>query len=218
MRLTGVQLATMHGSDVVTCADERGSIVTDSLERKYLDRDGKYRAAAKTFRIVGPVLLVVGGLCIVSGMVGLISVGPVMILLFILGGPVLMVGFLLTALGFMGTVARYQAEQVAPVGKDVVNYMAVGTQQGVKTASKAMAEGLREGLAGQPLINVGAADPPPGASIACPKCHAANQAGSKFCDQCGAALMVACDACGAANQAGSKFCDQCGKPLAGSPS
>jgi DNA-directed RNA polymerase subunit RPC12/RpoP len=62
---------------------------------------------------------------------------------------------------------------------------------------------------------------------ACPACGAANEAGRKFCNECGAKLVAApaatapataaggvvCPACGAENATGKKFCTECGGKL-----
>jgi hypothetical protein len=53
----------------------------------------------------------------------------------------------------------------------------------------------------------------PAAGVRCPACHAANLAGSRFCNQCGASL--GCPSCGAKNPSGSRFCNQCGAALGG---
>jgi membrane protease subunit (stomatin/prohibitin family) len=53
-----------------------------------------------------------------------------------------------------------------------------------------------------------------GGGIACPKCHAANAPGAKFCSSCGQTLAAeVCPKCQAANAAGAKFCSNCGAPL-----
>ncbi len=48
----------------------------------------------------------------------------------------------------------------------------------------------------------------------CPSCRAATQEGSKFCNQCGAALPARCLSCGHENTPGAKFCSECGATLA----
>ena len=48
----------------------------------------------------------------------------------------------------------------------------------------------------------------------CPRCHAANRAGLKFCEDCGARLAVTCVQCGAEVTPGKKFCGSCGSPVA----
>src|SRR5262245_39026992 len=52
--------------------------------------------------------------------------------------------------------------------------------------------------------------------MTCPRCQADNPDGTRFCGQCGTALVMACAACGAANPPAHKFCGQCGAALAGS--
>jgi class 3 adenylate cyclase/predicted ATPase len=51
----------------------------------------------------------------------------------------------------------------------------------------------------------------------CPRCHAENREGARFCRECGALFAPACASCGATLEAGSKFCDRCGAPLASTP-
>jgi class 3 adenylate cyclase/tetratricopeptide (TPR) repeat protein len=48
----------------------------------------------------------------------------------------------------------------------------------------------------------------------CAACGSANDAGLKFCTECGAPLSTACPSCSAANKPGNKFCGECGTPLA----
>ena len=50
--------------------------------------------------------------------------------------------------------------------------------------------------------------------MVCSHCGATNDAGRKFCAECGTRLSVACAACGADNSAGAKFCGECGTALA----
>jgi uncharacterized membrane protein YvbJ len=48
----------------------------------------------------------------------------------------------------------------------------------------------------------------------CPNCGSENEAGRKFCDECGTSFARGCPACGASNRAGARFCGECGPPLA----
>jgi len=47
----------------------------------------------------------------------------------------------------------------------------------------------------------------------CPRCHAENLSGTRFCGQCGAPLSSICGSCGASNPAENKFCGQCGTSI-----
>jgi class 3 adenylate cyclase/tetratricopeptide (TPR) repeat protein len=53
--------------------------------------------------------------------------------------------------------------------------------------------------------------------MTCPRCHAENREGRRFCAECGASLALACPACGFSNEPGEKFCGGCGAPLRSSP-
>ncbi len=48
----------------------------------------------------------------------------------------------------------------------------------------------------------------------CSNCGTENEAGRKFCKECGTRLAVACATCGAANGPDAKFCGECGTPVA----
>jgi membrane protease subunit (stomatin/prohibitin family) len=48
----------------------------------------------------------------------------------------------------------------------------------------------------------------------CPKCGAGNNAGLKFCGQCGTSLVKVCPKCGEAVDGKQKFCPHCGERLA----
>lgn len=50
--------------------------------------------------------------------------------------------------------------------------------------------------------------------MTCAACGTANDAGSKFCKECGVALARTCRACGHAAEADAKFCAECGASLA----
>src|SRR5215475_3252373 len=51
----------------------------------------------------------------------------------------------------------------------------------------------------------------------CPRCQAENDAGSHFCEDCGARLEVACPSCGTPVTPGKKFCRSCGTALTTAP-
>ena len=51
----------------------------------------------------------------------------------------------------------------------------------------------------------------------CPRCHAQNREGRRFCFKCGAALARSCPACGFSNEPDDEFCGGCGASLRASP-
>jgi len=51
--------------------------------------------------------------------------------------------------------------------------------------------------------------------IQCASCGGRNEAGRKFCGECGSPLATACPSCGSPNAHGMKFCGECGTALAG---
>jgi NMD protein affecting ribosome stability and mRNA decay len=50
-------------------------------------------------------------------------------------------------------------------------------------------------------------------TLSCPSCGSENEAGRKFCGECGSALAAVCSSCGTANAPGVKFCGECGTAL-----
>jgi membrane protease subunit (stomatin/prohibitin family) len=88
-----------------------------------------------------------------------------------------------------------------------------GTGGAVMGAGLGLGMGLGAGPAlggamSQAMSNIQPAGP------SCPKCHAANSAGSKFCVSCGTGLLaptgVACPSCKTESPAGAAFCVGCG--------
>jgi hypothetical protein len=160
--------------------------------------------------VLGPVLIVVGAIFVISGMVSFFSAfgdfnkDPDKFWMCFAGMPIAMLGLFLTKVGFMGAAARFVAGEIAPVGKDTINYMARGTRGAVKDVTSAIAEGLREGADGEA-----------GVVVRCLKCDEENDADAKFCNACGAAIRktASCPECGELNDPDANFCDNCGVSL-----
>jgi hypothetical protein len=90
------------------------------------------------------------------------------------GIPLPFVGLAMCMFAFLGAFARYVSGEAAPVHKDTFNYLAQGTQGGVKTVATAVGQGLAAGMSkGRP------------AEVHCPSCHQANDTDAKFCKRCG---------------------------------
>jgi hypothetical protein len=161
-------------------------------------------------RVAGPILLVIGlGLMVMAAVDFFMAFGgrdaPTLFWGFFAGIPLLFVGLICTALGFQGAIARYHMQEMAPPVKDTFNYMAEGTQGGVRTMAHAVGSGLSSGMAG--------ADAPQARQ--CPECATANDPDARFCDNCGSQMDVAmtCPDCGEENDPDARFCDNCGRAL-----
>ena len=51
--------------------------------------------------------------------------------------------------------------------------------------------------------------------MTCSQCQAQNHDDARFCEECGARLMLACPQCGGEISPGKKFCRACGTALSG---
>lgn len=162
-------------------------------------------------RIVGPVILVIA---IIIGLIGFAdffgTMGtfeqPTKFHYLFIAMPLAFIGLVLTSAGFAGALARYQAQEIAPVGKDTFNYLAEGTQEGVATIAGAVTEGVRSAAGGPTKAPM---------AIRCPKCDSLNDEDARFCKSCGEALakLFACPDCGEMNDPDARFCDACGRAL-----
>jgi hypothetical protein len=171
--------------------------------------DPEHDAVRDLLRVVGPGMVVVGLIFTLVGVGSFFSSfgtfsPPSYFWCAFVGIPLIGVGAGICKFAFMGAVSRYIADEVAPIGKDVINYMAGETQDAVREVATAMGDGLR-----------GTAPAEQGRVAVCPKCHTANEASAHFCKGCGAPLTksLRCPACGQANDADARFCDHCGRAL-----
>lgn len=176
----------------------------DAIQRRHLDRSGTHPGRRSALRLIGPFVLVAGVLTLGWGIYDIFvrenvafHFSPFVGMLLIFAGSVM------SMMGFMGALARYQANEMLPVAKDGVNYLADGTQGAVRSVTRAMATGLREGLSDD------------AAAVRCPACDAPSEADSRYCDQCGRPIAPSrtCPGCGHGNDADARFCDHCGKPM-----
>ncbi len=166
----------------------------------------KHAEIRQVLRIVGPLVAVVGLLLIAIGFGSFfMSLGkfepPRFFWCAFLGMPLLFLGIAMSQFGFLGAVARYQAGELAPVGKDTINYLAEGTKDGVQTIAAAVGAGLAQNATG------------PDKMVPCPECGHAGDVQAKFCDACGASLAKVCPSCGHVNDRDANFCANCGNGL-----
>lgn len=122
----------------------------DSPELRQLQLPAQ-KSIRKTFRIAGPVILLIGTGCVTVAAAELFSgfgkfEPPRHIWLAFVGMPLMFVGSVLSMFGFMGAVLRYEAGEAAPVATDAVKYVAEETKGAVETVSKAVGKGVIQGI------------------------------------------------------------------------
>lgn len=174
--------------------------------------DPRHSNNRNVLRIVGPMIAIVGLLFTIVGIGSFFAAfgsfgTPRYFWCAFIGLPMLGVGLSITKFAYLGSISRYMANEVAPVGKDVVNYMADGTQDAMRGMATAVGEGLRAG-SNQEKQQI----------LRCHKCNADNETPANFCKSCGAALSKtrACATCGERNDPDARFCDNCGKGMTAS--
>lgn len=94
-------------------------------------------------RVLGPAVLLVGGILVAIGFISFFSAfsghgHPGKFWCAMIGMPVSFVGIALCKFGYMGKIALYTAGELAPVGRDTINYMGRETQAGVADFSEAI--------------------------------------------------------------------------------
>ena len=97
-------------------------------------------------RTIGPMMTAVGFIFLAIGMISFFtafaSFGPPKYFwCAFVGMPLTFIGLVTCKFAYMGKIARYSANELAPVGKDTFNYMAKGTQEGVEDISEAIFKG-----------------------------------------------------------------------------
>ena len=187
-------------------------------------------------RMIGPLMIGVGGLLVLVGMVSFFSgfgssMGfgrmpepPKYFWCAFIGMPIAAFGMMITRFAFMGAGLRYMANEVAPVAKDTVNYMAEETKETMVGVGSYIAEGTKGAVSGmahdvaaavaEGLREGSAAEAPQ--TRHCPKCQLENEAAANFCKSCGTPLGKTrpCSGCGGKNDPDAKYCSCCGTPLA----
>jgi hypothetical protein len=135
-------------------------------------------------RILGPIILGMGGLCLIIGMASFFMAfggggPPRLFWMCFLGMPMIAIGIALCKFGYMGAVARFVAGETMPVAVDSVNYAAAGTKDAVETVARSVSKGIASGVA--------AAGQEAGSSDVnfCPQCGGGLKADYRFCPKCG---------------------------------
>ncbi len=172
--------------------------------------DPGHRERRLSLRVIGLMVLGIGLLFTAVGIGSFIAAfgsfdRPRYFWCALIGIPLVGVGAAICQFAFMGAVSRYMANEVTPVGKDVVNYMADGTRDAVRDVAAAVGEGISSSYTG-PHVQV----------VRCHKCNENNEASANYCKSCGSSLgkSVVCSKCGERNDPDARFCDNCGQQMA----
>ncbi len=134
----------------------------------------KHLQLKSTFRTVGPILLLIGGVCILIAFVDFFSgvnsfEGPKYFWLFFVAMPFLAGGSAMTKAGYAQDAAKYMSREMAPVTSKTFNYIAEETQEGVETIAKAVQRGKADVVQAK----------------LCPSCQTLNKVDANFCNECG---------------------------------
>jgi Double zinc ribbon len=171
--------------------------------------DPRHDEVRSILRTVGPAMAGIGLLFMVIGVSSFFSSmnsfePPKYFWCMFVGMPLLGLGVMITKLGYFGAFARYMAGEVAPVGKDMTNYMVAGTKDSIRDVATAVGEGYSAGSGTRS-----------GRASRCPTCSADHDASANFCDRCGTPLRTTkhCEKCGELNDVDARFCDHCGSAV-----
>ena len=151
----------------------------------------------KSMKIAGFLCLGIGLVLTAAGMISFFSAFasagaefPRYFFCAFIGLPLCGVGGGLLNFAYRGEVMRYVKNEGMPVVNEAGREFAPTLRD--------LSDAVREGNTAKPVV--------------C-SCGTESDAGSRFCKNCGKALLTMCPACGAEVKAGSKFCTSCGSKL-----
>ena len=136
----------------------------------------KHLQMKSMFRRIGPLLLVIGVVCIIIAMVDFFTLDffeePKYFWLFFVAMPIIFIGFIVTNAGYAQDAAKYMSREMAPVTSETFNYIAKETQEGVEAVAKAVQRGKAEVVQAKH----------------CQSCQTLNKVGANFCNECGQSI------------------------------
>lgn len=167
-----------------------------------LNEQSKARGVLK---ILGPIILGSGVVLLIVAMVDFFAAFngsgmPTLFFLGFIGIPLIGIGGAMTQFAYMGKIARYSASQMAPVAKDMTNYMLDGTKNNISGMIASAASEIKN-----------TANPIPSK---CQACGETVNSSAVFCDHCGRPLFKVCPECNTKNAPDAHYCQKCGKTMA----
>ena len=165
-----------------------------------------HQKTKKNLKIIGIILVIVGGICAITGFVDFFIAAnsqrmPQLFFLCFIGMPLIFVGTICLINGYRKQINQYHSSQTAPVAKDVANYMIDGTRDSLTKTAASINEAISTNSNTSINVNV------------CEKCGEKNPIDAKFCSNCGSEIKIKCPQCGHEMDDGAKFCNNCGYKL-----
>ena len=146
-------------------------------------------------RVIGPLLIFIGGIFTAVGLVSFFSAfgafGPPRYFWCVfIGLPMIGSGVFITKFAYLKPISNYIESET----HDAVGNVAKNIGSNINISSPSVETEI----------------------VRCVKCNASNKSSSKFCNECGNSIQksINCSSCNELNDADAKFCDNCGKPIA----
>ena len=160
--------------------------------------NNKHESIKKVLKVIGPIILVVGIVLFITTIINMTSMSSDtfgMTVFTDFGGVACIgIGSICTSIGYGREIAKYGVDEYGPVAKDV-------HKDYIRPMMKETAKDIKDVIHGDDKV------------IVCPSCGASNQEGSKFCDQCGKALVKTCPSCSEVISENALYCPKCGTRL-----
>lgn len=162
----------------------------------------QHNATKKKLRVIGIILIIVGVLCMTTGIVdfslafnGKEVRDPTLFFLIFLGSPIMVAGIICLIFGFKKEIGMYIKNESVPVINEAAGDL--------KPAIKSVVSAVKEGLNGEEKQS----------DRVCSHCGKSNDGNHAFCSFCGKPLGKTCPVCGAQQEYGDAFCGKCGAKL-----
>ncbi|MEN0020116.1 MAG: zinc-ribbon domain-containing protein [Planctomycetota bacterium] len=144
----------------------------------------QFTAIRGFLRIVGPLLVAIGGICVVAGLISFLSdfgqpriaAGPPTgFILMLVGAPMFVVGLSMTNAGWGDKISRFMGRQHGPAAGMTFNEVAKISEPGIRSVASALRDGTNDGDAKTSTRAI----------RFCTDCGSPADSDDKFCGSCG---------------------------------